>query len=92
MRYQDDPNIDRRQSYPMTSDRVHTGWIVGGILAFAVICGLFFTFGSKTERTNTAATEPTTTGSATSDIPKPPTTPAVPAKPDTDYSVGTPNR
>jgi hypothetical protein len=79
MPYQDDPRINRRQ--PMTNDPNHTGWIVGGILAFAVICGLFFTFGSKTDRTDTAATAPTTTGSATSDISKPPTTPAVPAKP-----------
>jgi len=83
MPYPDDPRINRRQSYPMTEDRKYTGWIVGGILAFAVMCGLFFTFGSKTDHTHTAATEPATSGSATSDIPKEPTTPAVPAKPGT---------
>ena len=81
MPYQDDPRINRRQSYPMTDDRNHTGWIVGGILAFAVICGLFFTFGSKTDPSHSAATQQMTTGSATSDIPKAPTTPAVPVKP-----------
>jgi hypothetical protein len=59
----------------MTDDRDYSGWIVGGILAFAVLCGLFFTFGSRTDQIRTVATEPTTTGSAvTNDIPKAPVT------------------
>lgn len=74
MAYQEDPDYPRR-SFPLTEEPSYTSWIVGGILAFAVMCGLFFTFGSKTDETRSAVNEPNTTGSAmTTDIPKSPTT------------------
>jgi hypothetical protein len=64
MTYQNDPKLDRRQSYPMTEERSYAGWVVGGILALVVIAGLFFAFG-RTDRNNTIANSPaTTTGSA----------------------------
>jgi hypothetical protein len=68
------------RSFP-TDETSYTGWIVGGILAFAVLMGLFFTFGSPIDQTTITANrpEPITTGSATSDVPKGPTLSPKPA-------------
>jgi hypothetical protein len=70
MSYQGDPNFNRRSSHPMTEDRSYTGWIVGGIVAIAVILGIFATT-NRTDKADTAAnnanrpaaTAPATTGS-----------------------------
>jgi len=81
MTYQDDPNNPNRNSYPMTEETNYTGWIVGGVIALAVILGVFAMTG-PTDQTGTAANPPatpTTTGSATPDsLPKSPTMPANP--------------
>jgi hypothetical protein len=71
MSNQDDPNINRRTSYPMTEDRNYTGWIVGVVVMLAVILGIF-AMTSRTDQTDTAAnnpnrpaaTAPSTTGSS----------------------------
>ena len=70
MSYQDDPNFNRRRN-GLGNDRNYTGWIVGGVIAIAVILGIFAMTG-RSDRTNTtannanrpAATAPVTTGSA----------------------------
>jgi hypothetical protein len=68
MTYQDNPNRRNR------GDTSYTGWIIGGLVALAVVIGLFMMFGRDTNTasnagTNTnrpAATAPaTTTGTAT---------------------------
>jgi hypothetical protein len=67
MSYQNDPNINRRRGYPMTEERSYTGWIVGAIVATAVVLSIF----AMTHRTGTNAaannnnSPATTTGSAT---------------------------
>jgi hypothetical protein len=71
MSYQNDPNINRRNTHPMTEETSYTGWIIGGVVALALILGLFTMFGR--DKTNDitsnanrpAATAPTTTGSGT---------------------------
>jgi hypothetical protein len=78
MTYQNDPNINRRNHRDDTS---YTGWIIGGIVALALVIGLFAMFGrnntntaSNTAPNSPAATAPTTTGSgaASSSIPSNP--------------------
>jgi len=87
MTYQNDPN--RHKSYPMNESRSYTGWIVGAVVALAVVLGIFAMTG-RTNDSNTAANSPaapTTTGSATPNAqpanptPGPATTPAKPAAP-----------
>ena len=76
MTYKDDPKANRRQSYPMTEETSYTGLIVGGLLAFVVILGLFLAFGISTDQTRTATNPPaapTTTGSAVPSAPGKPT-------------------
>jgi hypothetical protein len=66
MTYQNDPN----SRIGMREDRSYTGWIVGGVVALAVILGIFMMTGRNNDNTanNTmnrpSATVPTTTGSA----------------------------
>jgi hypothetical protein len=71
MSYQDDPNINRRTTARRADETSYTGWIVGGLVALALVVGLFAMFGR--DNTNTAsntnrpaATAPTTTGSGAS--------------------------
>ena len=62
MTYENDPN--RRRG--MRDDKSYTGWIIGGVIAVAVILGIFM-LTNRTDNTNTAsnpsATAPSTTGS-----------------------------
>jgi hypothetical protein len=86
MTYENDPTGRNRIQTDQTG---YTGWIVGGVIAFAVIIGLFALFGRN--QTNTAsndanrpaATAPATTGSGTANtpvnVPTPPAKPAAPA-------------
>jgi hypothetical protein len=87
MSYQDDPNINRRNLREDT-DTGYVGWIVGGLLAVALIIGGLMMFGrdnTNTASNNTnrpAASAPTTTGSGSSmptpqrDVNKPAPAPA----------------
>lgn len=73
MTYENDPNLNRPSL--ANEDRTFTGWIIGGVIAVAVILGVFM-FTSRTDNTNTAsnppATAPSTTGSgATTPAPGP---------------------
>ena len=81
MTYQNDPNINRRNNRMDRDDTSYTGWIIGGIVALALVIGLFAMFGrnntntaSNTAPNSPAATAPTTTGSgaASSSIPNNP--------------------
>ena len=71
MTYQDDPNINRRDRRGTAGDTSYTGWIIGGVVAVAVILGIFMMMG-RDNTTNTAAdtpnrpaaTAPATTGTA----------------------------
>lgn len=83
MTYQNDPNINRPRD-PLNKDRSYTGWIVGGVVALAVILGIF-AMSSRTDNTNTAsnadrpaATAPSTTGSGTATPVPGPGKPAAP--------------
>ena len=69
MSYQDDPNINRRNRIDR-EDTSYTGWIIGGIVALALVVGIFVMFGrdnTSTASNNTpnrpTATAPITTGS-----------------------------
>ena len=75
MTYHEDPNINRRSSHPMTEDRSYTGWIVGGIVAVAVVLGIF-AMTSGTDNTNTASNtnRPAATTPATTPATSPATT------------------
>lgn len=68
MTYQDDPNRNRRNSYPMTQDRSYGSWIIGALAAVAVIAALIFMFGrddkTATATNSSGTTPPATTGSA----------------------------
>jgi hypothetical protein len=79
MSYQNDPNINRRNNRIDRDDTSYTGWIVGGLVALALVVGLFAMFGrdntnTASNTTRPAATAPTTTGSgaASSVIPNNP--------------------
>jgi len=86
MTYENDPN---RRNRMRADDTSYTGWIIGGVIAIAVIIGLFTMFGRN--HTNTASndanppavTAPATTGSGTANtpanVPTPPAKPAAPA-------------
>jgi hypothetical protein len=70
MTYQDDPNLNRSNRRGMADETSYTGWIIGGVLAIAVILGIFIMMG-RDNTTNTAATPnrpaataPATTGTA----------------------------
>ena len=91
MTYQDDPNLNRDRRRMDSDGTSYTGWIVGGVLALAVILGIFAMSG-RTDNTNTAtnadrgtATAPATTGSGTGTVQpsnpagNAPTAPATPA-------------
>jgi hypothetical protein len=59
MTYQDDPNGNlRRRSRVGDDGSSYTGWIIGGIVALAVIIGIFVTM-SRNNNPNTAANSPT---------------------------------
>jgi hypothetical protein len=95
MSYQDDPNINRRRN-GMRDETSYTGWIIGGVIALAVVLGIFAMTNRSNDNTalNSPATvnrpAPSTTGSA---VPAPnsgrdtagenrqnPPAPAVPAR------------
>ena len=79
MTYEPDPNGDRFSARRESEETSYAVWILGGAIALALIMGIFI-FGSSTDQTRTASNvEPTTTGSATSDVPKGPTTIPKPA-------------
>jgi hypothetical protein len=69
MTYQDDANLNRRNNRMNRDDTSYTGWIIGGVIALAVVIGIFALMGR--DNTNTAsnnanrpaATAPATTGS-----------------------------
>lgn len=86
MTYQDDPNGNLRRDD--SEETNYTGWIVGGAVALAVILGVFVMAngtnnpGMATNDSPTIsrpATEPTTTGSGSSQPSNPPA--SVPATP-----------
>jgi hypothetical protein len=71
-----DPNGDHFRARRQAEETSYTGWIVGGVIALAVVIGIFALSSRGTDQ-NTAAHPPitaTTTGSA---VPAP-KTPAVP--------------
>jgi hypothetical protein len=87
MTYQDDPNGNLRRTDPEETN--YTGWIVGGAVALAVVLGVFVmangtnNSGMATNDSPTIsrpATEPTTTGSGSSQPSNPPA--SVPTTPD----------
>jgi hypothetical protein len=48
MTYQDDPNLNRRKRLNRDNNTSYTGWIVGGLVALALVIGLFTMFGRTT--------------------------------------------
>src|SRR3954454_2446051 len=87
--YQNDPNINRlNQEGYRDNQTSYTGWIIGGLVALALVIGEMLMFArdngttstaNNTNRPATATTAPTTTGSgATTPAPA---TPAAPANP-----------
>jgi len=78
-----DPNGERFRNRREAEETRYTGWIIGAVIALAVIVGIF-ALSNRGDKANTAA-QPTspptsTTGSATPDA-TPKTDPADPAKP-----------
>jgi len=74
MTYPNDPNFRRRD---MDSSTNYTSWIVGGIVALAVIFGIFMMFGrddNSTTASNTSPNRPAATSPATAPAPSPGTT------------------
>jgi hypothetical protein len=72
MTYQDDPNGNIRRPLPASSETSYAGWVVGGVVAVAVVLGIFMMSG-RTDRTDTAANPPATTGSSSTQKPAPAT-------------------
>jgi hypothetical protein len=70
MTYQNDPH-NRRPARDNTS---YTGWIVGGLVALALVIGLFTMFGRDTTNTNTAANNTPATTTANRPAPAAPDT------------------
>lgn len=54
MTYQNDPNINRQNQASSRDNTSYTGWIIGGLVALALVIGLFTMFGRNTATTNTA--------------------------------------
>jgi hypothetical protein len=92
MTFQDDPNMPRRPLPPddarfqHTEDANYTGWILGGIVALALIFGGIFMFGGGDGTTTTAsntnrpaATQPSTNPPSTTGQRSEPVQPANPA-------------
>jgi hypothetical protein len=70
--YQNDPNINRRNQAGYRDNTSYTGWIIGGLVALALVIGLFTMFGRDTTATNTATNTnrpATTTTAPTSSAP-----------------------
>jgi hypothetical protein len=84
MTYQNDPKLPPRNSYPMTEDRSYTGWIVGSIVALAVIIALVFMF-ARDDKTATATNRPAVTTPATTGA-------AVPAPTSGNGTAGAPRQ
>jgi hypothetical protein len=86
MTYQNDPNRRNR----LDGDRSYTGWIIGGVVALALVIGLFTMFGRDNTKNSTAsnntpattttnrpaATAPATTGSGAANTLAAPAAPA----------------
>jgi hypothetical protein len=67
MTYENDPNINNRNRR-VDNNTSYTGWIVGGLVALAVVVGIFM----MTNRNNTnTATNDTTVPRATTTAPTP---------------------
>jgi len=73
---QNDPNIGRRVSQPVTKKDNNRGWIIGGAVAIAVILGLLLLYERSGTPTNTKPVN-TTTGAVTT-VPGPPA--SIPAR------------
>jgi len=76
--YQNDPNINRRNQAGYRDNQTsYTGWIVGGLVALALVIGGMLMFGrdngptSTANDTNRPVTTPTTTGSGAAMAPAP---------------------
>jgi hypothetical protein len=72
--YQNDPNINRRnQTGYRDNTTSYTGWIIGGLVALALVIGLFTMFGRDTAMTNTATNtnRPATTTTNAPAVPGP---------------------
>ena len=82
MTYQEDPNDPRRNldggmNREMNRDTSYTGWIVGGLVALAVIVGIFFLVGRDGDNASTASNtpdRPAASAPATTPSPSPGTT------------------
>jgi hypothetical protein len=55
MTYQNDPNINRRNGRMDRDNTSYTSWIVGGLVALALVVGLFTMFGRDNTKSNTAS-------------------------------------
>ena len=74
MTYPNDPNRNRR---PLRdADTSYTSWIIGGLVAFAVIAGLFMMFGRNvgTNSASTTSDRPVATAPSSNPAPNPGTT------------------
>ena len=75
MTYQNDPNLNRPVNRPVVrEDTSYTPWIVGAIVALAVIIGIF-AMTNRSDKTSTAANNPSPPASTTT-APKSTTPPA----------------
>ena len=80
MTYQDDPNGNLRRTDPEGANYNYTGWVVGGAVALAVVLGVFMMsdgtnnsgMANDSPTISRPATEPTTTGSGSSQPSIPP--------------------
>ncbi len=91
--YENDPNYPRRdQPGSVKEETSYMGWVIGGLVALALVIGLFTMFGRDTTTTNTAinTTRPVTTTPARlpDPLPAPATTGTVTA-PATDAPTTT---
>jgi hypothetical protein len=72
MTYQNEPNINRRNDRIDRGKTSYTGWIVGGLVALALVVGIFSMFGRDNTRNNTASN--TTPATSTNNRPVAPST------------------
>ena len=86
MTYQDDPNLTRLPNRRVDQNETsYTPWIIGAVVAIAVILGIF-AMTNRSDNTNTAASNPnkpaaTTTAPAPATVPPATTGSAAPSAP-----------